>query len=362
MITNKFTRILVVDDDPIARSVLKHSLSAWGYKVELAQDGAQAWEILQQADAPKLLVLDWDMAGIDGIELCRRVRACLSGYYRYVLMITSRNDKRDIARALEMGADDHLPKPFEPSALRARLVVANRILAAQDELIRAREAFRERATRDALTGLWNRTSFFELFKGELDRAKRNQCPIGMLLLDLDRFKSVNDTFGHSTGDIVLKEAARRLRQNVRSYDIAGRFGGEEFVVALPGCDRNQLRNRAETIRQAVAREPFRVGRREISITVSIGAVVVPQDERSVADIVAIADVALYRAKVSGRNRTAYCERPWGEVIRASDIIQDCCSLCHPYHSGLCVVSGPIASPSVVGVEQNQLHALEQRGS
>ena len=339
-ISNEFPRVLVADDDPVARVILQHTLRTWGYEVVLAQDGAEAWEVLQQEGAPKLLIVDWDMPGLNGIELCRSLRACSTEFYRYILMITSRNDKRDIVCAMEMGADDHLPKPFEDSDLRARLVVASRILAAQDKLIHAREAFRERATRDALTGLWNRAQFFELFNAELDRARRNQSALGMLLLDLDRFKSINDTFGHPTGDFVLKELARRLRRNVRSYDFAGRFGGEEFVIALPGCDRRQLRNRAEAIRRLVAREPFRVGRRDISATVSIGAAVVHQDKRSAMDIVAAADLALYRAKNSGRNRTAFCERSWDEDIRASESLQDYCALCEPRHSAVCVVSAP----------------------
>jgi diguanylate cyclase (GGDEF)-like protein len=339
-ISNEFPRVLVADDDPVARVILQHTLRTWGYEVVLAQDGAEAWKVLQQEGAPKLLIVDWDMPGLNGIELCRRVRACSTEFYRYILMITSRNDKRDIVCAMEMGADDHLPKPFEDSDLRARLVVASRILAAQDKLIHAREAFRERATRDALTGLWNRAQFFELFNAELDRARRNQSALGMLLLDLDRFKSINDTFGHPTGDFVLKELARRLQRNVRSYDFAGRFGGEEFVIALPGCDRSQLRNRAEAIRRLVNREPFRVGRRDISATVSIGAAVVHQDKRSAMDILAAADLALYRAKNSGRNRTAFCERSWDEDIRASDSLQDCCALCEPRHSAVCVVSAP----------------------
>lgn len=358
-ISNESTHVLVADDDPVARVILQHTLRAWGYEVVLAQNGTEAWEILQQESAPKLLIIDWDMPGLSGIELCRRVRSGSTEFYRYILMITSRNSKSDIRSAIEIGVDDHLSKPFDDSDLHARLVVAGRILAAQDKLIHAREVYREKATQDALTGLWNRAQFFELFNAEMDRARRSRSALGMLLLDLDRFKSINDTFGHPAGDLVLMEVARRLRSNVRSYDFAGRLGGEEFAIALPGCEEPQLRDRAEAIRRLVARESFRVGSRDISVTVSIGAAVVHRDERAVMDIMAGADVALYRAKNSGRNRTAFCEKSWANGIWESDSLQDCCANCEPRHSALCIVSAPKPAQSLRKIEEKRLPAFTQ---
>jgi diguanylate cyclase (GGDEF)-like protein len=308
-------RVLVAEDNDSTRRILFHVLQQWGYDIVLSKNGLEAWEILRQERPPELVILDWEMPGMDGIELCRRLRDKSRSYYHYVLMITGRCDKQDIVRARELGADDCLTKPFEKTDLKARLGVGHRIVALQNELIRSREQHREQAMKDGMTGLWNRTAFLELIQHELERAARSHACTGLLLLDLDHFKKVNDTYGHLVGDIVLKETARRLKQAVRSYDFVGRYGGEEFFIALPGCNGKQLRRRAEAIRLAVASEPVRVGLAEIAITVSIGAVVTSARLRTMSDILAAADVALYKAKDSGRNCTAYCEKlPYGTAM------------------------------------------------
>ena len=309
----------------------------WGYQVQFANDGIEAWNILQQDNPPALVILDWMMPGIDGIELCQRLRRDSREYYHYILMITGQNAKQDIAHALESGADDCLSKPFEEPELRARLMVANRILSLQDELIQTREDLRVQATRDALTGLWNRLAFLDLFTRELDRADRCKSQTGLLLLDLDHFKEINDTYGHLLGDMVLKEAARRLLRRVRSYDFVGRYGGEEFLIVFPGCDRMQIREQAERVRLAISDEPIRVGEVEISLTVSIGAAVAPPGERVSSDVIAVADVALYKAKRAGRNRAVCCERPWSEILQSPNSHHTCCTQCDPVLSEKCIL-------------------------
>jgi diguanylate cyclase (GGDEF)-like protein len=199
----------------------------------------------------------------------------------------------------------------------ARLGVGHRIVTLQNELIKSREQHREQAMKDGMTGLWNRTAFLELIQHELERAARSHGSTGLLLLDLDHFKRVNDTYGHLVGDIVLKETARRLKQAVRSYDFVGRYGGEEFLIGLPGCNGRQLHKRAEAIRLAVAHAPVLVGRTEIPITVSIGAVVGSTKRRTMSDLLAAADIALYKAKDSGRNCTVYSEKPANETAMDS---------------------------------------------
>lgn len=306
-------RVLVAEDDETTRRILFAVLQQWGYDIILCKDGFEAWEILRQQHPPELVVLDWEMPGMNGIELCRRLRHQSRNYYHYVLMITGRSDKQDIVRARELGADDCLIKPFEPADLKARLGVGHRIVTLQNQLIASREQHREQAMKDGMTGLWNRTAFLDLIQCELERAARTHSHTGLLLLDLDHFKRVNDTYGHLVGDIVLRETAQRLKQAVRSYDFVGRYGGEEFFIALVGCNAKQLHKRAEVIRLAVAREPVRVGSIEIPITVSIGATIGSPRRRTIADLLAAADKALYQAKDSGRNCTVLCEKPSNEI-------------------------------------------------
>jgi two-component system, cell cycle response regulator len=313
-------RVLVAEDDDATRRILFYVLQQWGYDIILSKNGSEAWEILQQEHPPELIILDWEMPGMDGIELCRKLRDKSRTYYHYVLMITGRSDKQDIVHARELGADDCLAKPFDQSDLKARLGVGHRIVALQNELIKSRDEHREQAMKDGMTGLWNRAAFLELIQHELERAARSNGSTGLLLLDLDHFKNVNDTYGHLVGDIVLKETARRLKQTVRSYDFVGRYGGEEFFIALPGCNGRQLRKRAEAIRLAVAREPVRIGRTAIPITVSIGAVVASAKLRTMSDILSAADAALYKAKDSGRNCTVLCEKPLNETADSATLL------------------------------------------
>jgi diguanylate cyclase (GGDEF)-like protein len=207
---------------------------------------------------------------------------------------------------------------LEESELRAHLKAASRIIALQDQLISAREEQRVLAMKDGLTGLWNRVAFLEIFKQELNRAKRADANTGLLLLDLDHFKRINDGYGHLAGDAVLREMALRFKQNVRSYDVIGRFGGEEFLLALPGCDRAQLRKRAEAIRKAISDEPVRVDKIEIPVTVSVGATVASKGAKSVLSVLGVADRALYEAKDAGRNCTVYCESSGVDVPEAPE--------------------------------------------
>ena len=300
-------RVLIAIGDGSTRLTLQDWFQKWGYDTVLATDGSAAWEILQQSRPPELVIVDWAISGIDSFELCRRLRDKSRKFYHYVIMIQGKVHKEENRLALESGADDYLNEPLEESELRAHLKAASRIIALQDELISAREEQRVLAMKDGLTGLWNRVAFLEIFKQELNRAQRADGHTGLLLLDLDYFKRINDGYGHLAGDAVLRELALRFRQNVRSYDVVGRFGGEEFLIALPGCDRSQLYKRAEAIRKAICDEPVRVDKIEISVTVSIGATVASKGAKSVLSLLGVADRALYEAKDAGRNCTVYCD-------------------------------------------------------
>jgi diguanylate cyclase (GGDEF)-like protein len=311
-------RVLIAVGFGSTRLTLQDWFEKWGYDTVLAKDGSAAWEILQQGRPPELVIVDWAISGIDSFELCRRLRDKSRKFYHYVIMIQGKVQKEENRLALESGADDYLNEPLEESELRAHLKAASRIIALQDQLISAREEQRVLAMKDGLTGLWNRVAFLEIFKQELNRAKRADANTGLLLLDLDHFKRINDGYGHLAGDAVLREMALRFKQNVRSYDVIGRFGGEEFLLALPGCDRAQLRKRAEAIRKAISDEPVRVDKIEIPVTVSVGATVASKGAKSVLSVLGVADRALYEAKDAGRNCTVYCESSGVDVPEAPE--------------------------------------------
>jgi two-component system cell cycle response regulator len=298
---NTSATILVAEDDPIFRKLLQSRLQSWGYGVISAEDGTRAWELLQQPNAPDLLILDWLMPGIDGIELCRRIRSTQRDRYQYILLVSGKDEKQDIVAGLEAGADDYLTKPFDIGELRARLRAGKRILTLQHELIQASEVLRYQATHDDLTGLWSRGATLHLLRCELERGLRSRSSTGVLMIDIDHFKAINDTHGHLIGDAVLKETGIRLHQVMRTYDFVGRYGGEEFLVVLSKCTLDDLQKIAERTRFAFAESPVATHAGKLTVTVSIGGVVAP-NQIPVLELLSAADSALYEAKRSGRNR------------------------------------------------------------
>lgn len=296
-------RILVAEDDAVHRQLLDATLTRWGFEVVVARDGAEAWQVLEGDDAPELIILDWVMPGRDGLELCHLIRQQASARYRYVLLVTARHEKQDRLRGLEAGADDYLSKPLDIAELRARLAAGRRILQLQDELITARERMRLLATRDALTGVWNRGAILDVFERELSRCRREQLPLGVALADIDHFKPVNDSYGHLVGDAVLQQVAARMATALRPYDLIGRYGGEEFLILLPGCTESATVKVCERLRGVIADHPTTHNGRTVPVTVSIGCIVseVPHDKTS-RELLHAADEALYHAKRQGRNR------------------------------------------------------------
>ncbi len=300
-------RVLAAEDNPVFQSMLRSMLTKWGYEAIIARDGAEALEALQAEGAPRLAILDWMMPGMDGVEVCRRVRAADREPYQYILLLTARTESQDLVDGMDAGADDYLTKPFNAHELRVRLRAGRRILDLQEELLRAREALREQATHDALTGILNRGAVLETLHIEADRAGRERQPLSVLIADFDHFKLVNDTHGHLAGDAVLREGARRMKSVIRSYDALGRYGGEEFLAVLPGSGRSSARSQAERLREAVAAQPFDAGGAPIPVTCSVG--IASRPALSGADVDALireADLALYKAKKRGRNRVEMC--------------------------------------------------------
>jgi two-component system, cell cycle response regulator len=297
--------VLIADDDAIYRHLLQTQLLQWGYQVVVVENGLEAWSALQAEDAPKMAILDWMMPGLDGIGLCRRIRSQTSGGYRYVLLLTARNNKADVVAGLEAGADDYLTKPFDVDELRARARAGQRILELQDALIKAREALQFEAAHDRLTGLWNRGAIMDLLHRESQRCARGGQPLGVIIADLDHFKQINDRHGHLAGDAVLRDVGRRLVEAVRNYDYVGRYGGEEFLIVLADCAASDLASTAERIRCHVAECAVHIGPVQISVTVSLGLVsTIARRPEAVLpeELVRAADTALYCAKANGRNR------------------------------------------------------------
>jgi diguanylate cyclase (GGDEF)-like protein len=295
-------QILVAEDNPVFQSMLKKMLGKWGYDVVLADNGEHAWRILQGHGAPPLAILDWMMPGMDGVEICRRIRTAEQQRYVYVILLTGKTEQKDLVEGMEAGADDYVTKPFNTHELRVRLRAGRRILDLQEQLLQAQEALREQATHDGLTGLWNRMSILEILQREAARSCRENLPLCVLMADLDNFKNINDTYGHLVGDHVLRESARRFRGNMRPHDAIGRYGGEEFLVVLPGCDESGGVAQAERLREGIAAEPIYTSAGGIPISCSVGLSWSARAEPGATkELLRAADAALYTAKRAGRN-------------------------------------------------------------
>jgi two-component system, cell cycle response regulator len=294
-------KVLIADDSATSRVMLRSALLRWGYEVVMAENGAQAWDILADQNPPPMAILDWVMPHMTGPEVCRRVRETHREPYTYILLLTSKNTKDETVEGLEAGADDYIVKPFDQHELQVRLRAGKRIIDLQMDLLRAREELRERANKDLLTMLPNRPAICANLEQELARCHRDRRTVGIILLDIDHFKKINDTYGHFAGDVVLRETAARLRGNMRPYDQIGRYGGEEFLVVLPNCDLEQATAQAERMRVRLQSNAMRVDGVEMHVSASFGVTVSDGSERSPDLLVRVADEALYRAKASGRN-------------------------------------------------------------
>jgi cyclic di-GMP phosphodiesterase len=303
-------KVLIAQSDPVSRRILESCMLGWGYEVVSASDGESALEALVQEGAPKLAILDWEMARIDGLGVVRNLRKRASNEaYTYSILLTSKGRKEDVIDGLEAGADDYLTKPFHVQELQARIRTGWRIIELQDQLIRSKDALRVQATHDPLTGILNRLGLMNIFLREMARAARRRSWISALMIDIDHFKLINDRYGHLTGDLVLSKVAGRISATVRGYDAIGRYGGEEFMVVLPDCNLPTAVERAEKLRQLVETDPIQTSDGSISVTISVGAAAHRGDQ--LADHISLldaADQALYRAKADGRNcvRSSAC--------------------------------------------------------
>jgi diguanylate cyclase (GGDEF)-like protein len=297
-------RTLIADDDPISRRLLEAMLAHWGYHVISCPDGETALETLRREEDVELIILDWMMPGLSGMQVCQAVRDMPGKPYAYILLLTARDRTEDLVVALEGGADDYLTKPYKPQELKARLHAGRRILDLQRELRAARDALHIQATRDPLTGLLNRRAIMETLDQELARAQREATALCIAMADVDRFKSINDTHGHQAGDAVLCETARLLQHTIRPYDAVGRYGGEEFLLVFPGCDAARGLQAGNRIRERMEQATFSSCDATLCATLSMGIAGLSgaRDAMDAGTLLRTADAALYRAKQQGRNR------------------------------------------------------------
>ncbi|HSR68523.1 MAG TPA: diguanylate cyclase [Acidobacteriota bacterium] len=296
-------KILIAEDERVSRRILCKYLEKWGYQVVVAEDGDQAWKVLEGETAPSLVILDWEMPGRDGVDICRAVREVDREPYTYILLLTARKDQEDIVLGLQAGADDYITKPFDKHELEVRLRAGKRIIELQEELIQARETLRIMALHDPLTGLFNRGAILDKLNSELSRGQRSGEPVAVILGDIDHFKQINDNHGHPAGDEVLRRLSARLRKSSRSYDSVGRYGGEEFLVVVPGCGPEDALKQARRLHETVGSQPVDCGEIKLPVTMSMGLTVYDgRSEPDIEELVHDADEALYRAKRLGRDR------------------------------------------------------------
>ncbi len=301
--------VLIAEDDAPSRLMLQSLLNKWGYTVTAVSDGNDAWRILCDPEHPYLVILDWIMPGIEGIEIVRRLRLQEEGNPHYVIIMTSGTGANSPALALDAGADDFIAKPFNHAELQARVNVGCRITHLHERLaekLRKLEAASDTISRlartDELTGLHNRRSFNECFSLALSSARRHGHPLSLISIDLDHFKDVNDTLGHSIGDLVLKEFSDLLKELVRVEDIACRWGGEEFIILLPNTPREAAGTLAERIRSAFEQRSHVSSPLVVTASFGVAQLYNGDDEDS---LIRRVDNALYTAKREGRNRVVF---------------------------------------------------------
>lgn len=297
--------ILLVEDDDASRLLMRRMLLQAGHEVSVVADGRQALELMAQRYFP-IVLTDWVMPEMDGLQLCRAIREREEGDYVFIILITSRNSAEDVIEGLEAGADDYIKKPFDRGELAARLKSGRRVIELANSLKRANEEITRRSLTDPLTGVFNRSYLDGNLDEEVEHAASLRVPVSVVLCDIDRFKQVNDTYGHRAGDAVLEEFAERVRQSIRQGgDWVARFGGEEFLIVLPNTDPESALAVAERIRSTVSRHITQVGSDSIPITASFGVAgwVPGEDGDTVAAdaLIELADRYLYQAKKAGRN-------------------------------------------------------------
>ena len=298
-------KILIVDDAETNLMILSNLLAEEG-EIISATDGAQAIA-LAEADLPDLILLDVSMPGMDGYEVCRRLKSDIRTRDIPIVFVTGRTEDNDQEKGLSLGAIDYILKPYSPLIVLARIRNHLALQKAHQDLKIANAELTRLATTDFLTGVWNRRRFMELGEAEVARVRRSGRSFGMAMMDVDHFKSVNDTHGHDAGDNVLRALAEACVDRLRNVDIVGRMGGEEFALILPETDPQGAMLTVERLREYLSELAIPIDSGTLTVTVSIGVTTVRDPSDTIEGALKRADEALYKAKGSGRNRTVAYE-------------------------------------------------------
>lgn len=306
-------KVLLAEDDTLASKELRSNLIEWGYEVTTTDNGLEAWNALTKESLEhtepdsiptRIAVLDWEMPKMSGVELCRKIRNELLPrwkHYIYIILLTGRDHQDDIIAGLDAGADDYITKPYDSVELKVRLRNGNRIIELEDRRIAS-------AVTDHMTQLWNRTKIREFLNEEVDRSNRNGSSLGVLWADIDRFKQINDTYGHIVGDQVITELAKRLANSMRRYDKIGRFGGDEFLAVFPTCRQDNIEVIGNRLCRAANSSDVKTDAGHLNVTISVGGTsseFYPQ--LSPDELIEASDRALYLAKNAGRNQVKVIE-------------------------------------------------------
>ncbi|MBS1111842.1 MAG: response regulator receiver modulated diguanylate cyclase [Nitrospirae bacterium] len=300
-------RILLVEDSEAQAGITNNALQRSGYEVILASDGISAIKAIVAA-SPDVVLLDLILPGMSGTEVCRWIKHNNDTKGIPVIMLTALSSVDDKASGIKAGADDYLPKPYNEIELNAKIYAALRTKALQDELRQKNKQLGELlakmgalAITDPLTGLYNRRQFDAVLEAEWKKSQRYNYPVSCLLLDIDFFKAVNDTYGHKAGDLVLIEIANILKKSIRDVDTVARWGGEEFIAMFPHTDKTQSLIVAQRMLEKVSVHEFEQFP-DKCLTASIGLSCSSPSVNTKEQLIEEADKALYEAKRNGRNR------------------------------------------------------------
>jgi diguanylate cyclase (GGDEF)-like protein len=255
-----------------------------------------------QSAKPDLILLDLMMPEITGIEVCKTLKSDRLYHNLPIIFLTASNEQNDLVKAFEEGAVDYITKPFQKYELLARVKTHLELKQIRDQLEKAYSQLESLVSTDYLTGISNRRHLFQLGEKEFSRARRYHRPLSVLMLDLDHFKKINDTYGHDIGDETLKIVARTIKDCLRSVDGFGRFGGEEFVVFLPETEIEAAGKVGDRIRQAIAAMSIQIEEATVQVTISVGVASMTEQDQALYHILKRADRALFQAKHQGRNQ------------------------------------------------------------
>ncbi|GAB6097982.1 diguanylate cyclase [Desulfatiferula olefinivorans] len=293
--------VLIAEDDSTSRMMLAAVLTKWGFQVTAVDNGIAALETLEKPDPPRLVILDWNMPGMTGLEVCKVIRTRYPLAPFYIIILTARVDKTHLIMGLDAGANDYIVKPYDKDEIRARVHVGKRMVTTQQELEAARQALAWEARHDPLTGILNRRAILSELEQHMDRTDHSDETLWAAMFDIDHFKQINDRYGHQAGDDVLRIFTVRIASGLEESHALGRYGGEEFLALIPGKDPDEVLKILDTIRRSIEEPPFDTRMGPIPVTVSIGLAARSADQAMDA-LLAKADEALYEAKRLGRNR------------------------------------------------------------